>query len=104
MAVSARDAEREYRELGNRGFSKLDVVADSVDVYVPSIVHGEIHGRDAYEAVLCELRAGFPDWHVTVGDIFASNEMVMNGCTVTGAHEGEYMWTRADSGGQHEQR
>lgn len=90
MTVAARDVEREYRELWNEDFSKLDVVAESVDVSVPSMSDGEIHGRDAFEAYLRELRTGFPDWHVTVDDVLAGDGMVMKEWTVTATHEGEY--------------
>jgi steroid delta-isomerase-like uncharacterized protein len=90
MAQATRDVEREYRELWNGNFSKLDVVAESVDVSVPSMSDGEMYGRDEFEAYLRELRAGSPDWHVTVNDVLASDELVMKEWTVTATHEGEY--------------
>ncbi|WP_372910663.1 ester cyclase [Salinigranum sp.] len=90
MMTAAQEVEQEYRELWNGDFSKLEVVAESVDVYVPSLSDGEIHGRDAFEAYLRDLRTGFPDWHVTVDDILTSDGMVMKEWTVTATHEGEY--------------
>lgn len=81
---------RDYTELWNGDFSKLDVVAESVYVRVPSLSDGEIHGRDAFEAYLRELRTGFPNWHVTVDDTLASDGVVMKEWTVTATHEGEY--------------
>jgi steroid delta-isomerase-like uncharacterized protein len=90
MTQATRDVEREYRELWNGNFSKLDVVAESVDVSVPSMSDGEMYGRDESEAYLRELRAGSPDWHVTVNDVLASDELVMKEWTVTATHEGEY--------------
>ncbi|MFA9417290.1 ester cyclase [Natrinema sp. HArc-T2] len=90
MTQTAVDVEREYRELWNGDFSKLDVVADSVDVYVPSLSDGEFHSREAFEAYLRDLRTGFPDWHVTVDNILADDEMVMKEWTVTATHNGEY--------------
>lgn len=80
----------DYTALWNGDFSKLDVIAESVDVYVPSLADGEIHGRDAFEEYLRELRTGFPDWHVTMDDMVASNGVVMKEWTVTATHEGEY--------------
>lgn len=90
MTLAAREVEREYRELWNGDYSKLDVVAESVDLSVPSMSDGEIHGRDEFEAYLRELRTGFPDWHVTVDEILATDELVMKEWTVTATHEGEY--------------
>jgi len=80
----------EYTGLWNGDFSNLDVVAESVDVSVPSLSDGEIHGRDAFEAYLRELRTGFPDWHVTMDDTLAGDGVVMKEWTVTATHEGEY--------------
>lgn len=90
MTLAAREVEREYRELWNGDYSKLDVVAESVDLSVPSMSDGEIHGRDEFEAYLRELQTGFPDWHVTVDEILATDELVMKEWTVTATHEGEY--------------
>jgi steroid delta-isomerase-like uncharacterized protein len=90
MSTAARAVEREYRALWNGDFSKLDVVSESVDVDVPSLADGEIHGRDAFEAYLRDLRTGFPDWHVTVDDILTDDEMVMKEWTVTATHDGTY--------------
>lgn len=80
----------DYTALWNGDFSKLDVVAESVDLYVPSLSDGEIHGRDAFEAYLRELRTGFPDWHVTMKDMLANEDVVMKEWTVTATHKGEY--------------
>jgi steroid delta-isomerase-like uncharacterized protein len=90
MATTARAVEEEYRELWNGDLSKLDVVAESIDVEVPSMTDREIHDRDAFEAYLRELRTGFPDWHVTVDDVLADDGTVMKEWTVTATHEGEY--------------
>jgi steroid delta-isomerase-like uncharacterized protein len=90
MATTARAVEEEYRDLWNGDLSKLDVVAESVDVRVPSMSDREICSREAFEEYLRELRTGFPDWHVTVDDILVDDGMVMKEWTVTATHEGEY--------------
>jgi steroid delta-isomerase-like uncharacterized protein len=90
MATTGRAVEEEYRQLWNGDLSKLDVVAESVDVHVPSMTGREIHDRDAFEAYLRELRTGFPDWHVTVNDLLSEDGLVMKEFTVTATHEGEF--------------
>jgi len=76
--------------LWNGDCSKLEVVPESVDVYVPAPSEGEVHGRDAFESYLRDLRAGVPDWHVTVDDTLAEDGVVTKEWTVTATHESEY--------------
>ena len=90
MATTGLAVDDEYRKLWNGDFSKLDVVAESVDVHVPSMTDREINDRDSFEAYLRELRTGFPDWHVTVDDLLEEDGLVMKEFTVTGTHEGEF--------------
>lgn len=67
MARATREVQHAGRELGNRDFSKSDVVADLADVSVPLMPAGEIHGRDAFGAHLRSFRTGFPEWYVSLG-------------------------------------
>lgn len=80
----------DYTALWNGDFSKLEVVSESVDVYLPALSDGEVHGRDAFESYLRDLRTGFPDWHVTVDETLAEDGVVMKEWTVTATHKGEY--------------
>lgn len=50
----------------NRDFSTLDVVVDVVDVSVPVMPAGEMHGPDEFDAHLRRLRTGVPEWDVSL--------------------------------------
>jgi steroid delta-isomerase-like uncharacterized protein len=80
----------DYVDLWHGDFSKREVVAESATLSDPGLPEGEIHGRDAVEAFLRELRTGFPDFHVTIDDHLTSDETVMAEWTATGTHEGEF--------------
>lgn len=80
----------DYLELWNGDFSKLTVVSESVAVYDPSAPGGEVHGRDELEAFLRELRAGFPDFQLTIDVMLVSDDVVMGEWTFTGTHDGEF--------------
>lgn len=80
----------DYLEVWNGDFSKLTVVSESVTVYDPSAPGGEVHGRDALEAFLRELRAGFPDFQLTIDVMLVSDDVVMGEWTFTGTHDGEF--------------
>lgn len=80
----------DYVDLWNGDFSKLDVVSETVAVYDPGAPDGEVHGRDALEALLEDVRTGFPDFQVTVEDTLTSEDLVMGEWTATGTHEGEF--------------
>ncbi|MDS0476835.1 ester cyclase [Natrinema sp. 1APR25-10V2] len=80
----------DYTALWNGDFSKLDAVAESVDVYHHAAPDGEIHGREALEAFIREFHSGFPDFNITVDEWISSNGIVMKEWTMTGTHEGEF--------------
>jgi steroid delta-isomerase-like uncharacterized protein len=80
----------DYTELWNGDFSKLEVVADSVDIYHPSAPDGELHGREALESFIREYHSGFPDFHIEVHDWISQDEVIMKEYTMTGTHEGEF--------------
>lgn len=80
----------DYVDLWNGDFSKLDVVSESVSVYDPGAPDGEVHGRNAFETFLEEVRTGFPDFQVTIEETLASDDLVMGEWTATGTHEGEF--------------
>jgi steroid delta-isomerase-like uncharacterized protein len=84
------NAYQDYEDLWNGDFSKLSVVAESIAVYNPSLPDGELHGREAFEAYLREIRSAFPDWQVVADDLLVGDGIVMKEWTITGTHEGEY--------------
>jgi len=81
---------QDYENLWNGDFSKLDVVAESFAFYSPGVSDGELHGREAFDAYLREVRSAFPDWQVVADDLLAGDGLIMKEWTVTGTHEGEY--------------
>jgi len=81
---------QDYEDLWNGDLSKIDVVAKSITFYSPALPEGELHGREAFEAYLREVRSAFPDWHVVADDMLAGDGIVMKEWTVTGTHNGEY--------------
>jgi len=81
---------QDYEDLWNGDLSKIDVVAESITFYNPSLPDGELHGREAFEAYLREIRSAFPDWHVVADDLIAGDGIVMKEWTITGTHKGEY--------------
>lgn len=59
---------REAMEVWGGDFSKLDLAAESIDVYHAALPDGEVHNRDAFEAFLGEFTTAFPDFQVTIDD------------------------------------
>jgi steroid delta-isomerase-like uncharacterized protein len=80
----------DYEDLWNGDRSKLSVVAESITFSSPGVPGGELHGREAFEAYLHEVRTAFPDWHVAVDDLLAGDGIVMKEWTATGTHDGEF--------------
>lgn len=81
---------QDYEDLWNGDFSKVEVVAESFAFHSPGVPDGELHGREAFEAYLREVRSAFPDWQVVADDLLAGDGLIMKEWTVTGTHEGEY--------------
>jgi steroid delta-isomerase-like uncharacterized protein len=81
---------QDYEDLWNGDLSKMDVVAESIALSNPALPDGELHGREAFEAYLREVRSAFPDWHVVADDLLVDEGVVMKEWTITGTHEGEY--------------
>ena len=80
----------DYLALWHGEYSKIDAVSDSFVAYEPSAPSGEVHGPDAFEAYVRELRTAFPDFTITVEAALEDAEMVMTEWTGTGTHEGEF--------------
>ena len=73
----------------NGDSSKIDALAESVDVYNPGLSDGEVHGRAAYDSYVQELRTGLPDFHFTEDMIVSRGDVVIVEFTITGTHDGE---------------
>jgi steroid delta-isomerase-like uncharacterized protein len=69
--------------------SKIDALAESVDVYNPGLSDGEVHGRAAYDSYIQGLRTGLPDFHFTENLIVSGGDVVIVEFTITGTHDGE---------------
>jgi steroid delta-isomerase-like uncharacterized protein len=80
----------DYLALWHGEYSKIDSVSDSFVAYEPSAPGGELHGPDAFEAYVRELRTAFPDFTITVEAALEDAETVMTEWTGTGTHEGEF--------------
>jgi steroid delta-isomerase-like uncharacterized protein len=80
----------DYLALWHGEYSKIDSVSDSFVAYEPSAPDGEVHGRDAFEAYVRELRTAFPDFTITVEAALEDAEIVMTEWTGRGTHEGEF--------------
>lgn len=67
-----------------------DLVSESVVVRNPSAPEGVVRGRDELEAFMRGVLAGFPDFHVSVLEMFAGDNRAMYEAELTMTHEGEF--------------
>lgn len=70
--------------------SKVDAMAESLDVYNPGLPEGSVHSRDAWAAYLRDIHRGFPDISFTVDAIATNGDIVMVESTVAGTHTGSF--------------
>jgi len=80
--------ERMFEEVINNG--NLGV-ADELfaDDFVDHGPMGDIHGRDAFKALVAQWRDAVPDVHCTVKDVFADGDRVAWLVHTTGTHTGD---------------
>lgn len=78
----------DYTALWNGDFSKLDVVAESVEIHHHAAPGGLVRGREALEAFIREFHSAFPDFHIAVDDWLGGDGVAMKEWTMTGTHEG----------------
>lgn len=71
--------------------TKLEVYAETVNRYDPFMPDEGVHGRDAFEKDLRDVKMAFPDVHVTADEMLVSDDVAMIEWTWTGTHEGEFM-------------
>ena len=75
----------------NGDSSKIDVIAESVDVYGPALPEGEVHTRDAWESFIRANRQGFPDIEFSMKELVAGDGVAMAELTISGTHQGDFM-------------
>lgn len=75
----------------NGDASKIDAIAEDVDVYGPALPEGEVHSREEWASFIEANRAGFPDIEFTIQELVAGDDVVMVELTITGTHTGEFM-------------
>jgi steroid delta-isomerase-like uncharacterized protein len=66
-----------------------ELVEPDVLIHMPMPIQAT--GAQALKQVWAMLLRGLPDVHVTVEDLIAEGDKVVNRNTVTGTHQGEYM-------------
>ena len=70
--------------------SKLDVYAETVSRYDPFMPDEGVHGRDALEKDIRDVKEAFPDVRVRADNLLVSEDVAMLEWTWTGTHEGEF--------------
>ena len=68
------------------GKGNLQAVAD---FYHPQAKHGEDFSIEGFQKGVSSLRTAFPDFKVTINDIFATGDKVITEVTYTGTHTGK---------------
>jgi steroid delta-isomerase-like uncharacterized protein len=61
------------------------------DAVIRTPVPIDVTGAQALKLVFTTLHRAYPDLHITVEDLIAEGDKVVNRNTVTGTHQGEYM-------------
>lgn len=84
--IAAQEAFGEAVNTGTLAFDDL-VAADSVD-HDPA--PGQDPGPQGYRDMFTELRTAFPDLHVEVEHLSATEEDVAFAYTITGTHDGSF--------------
>jgi steroid delta-isomerase-like uncharacterized protein len=92
--TSNKAAFRRFQDAMNTGDAEL--VSQAIDeVFAPDVKqHTPFEATGAQtlkEMVFARLYRAFPDLHITVEDVIAEGDKVVERDTVTGTHQGEYM-------------
>ncbi|MEU1199981.1 ester cyclase [Streptomyces sp. NPDC005813] len=83
--IAAQTAFAEAVVTGNLDTLDTVVAPDSVD-HDPA--PGQVQGPDGYKAMFGELRTAFPDLHVEVEHLLATDDELAFAYTITGTHLG----------------
>jgi steroid delta-isomerase-like uncharacterized protein len=85
------DVVRDALAWSNGDESKIDAIAEDVDVYGPGLPEGEVHSRAEFASFLEANREGFTDDEIAMQELVAGDEVVMVELTVSGTHTDELM-------------
>ena len=94
MGDEATDTERVVHDAFDRlngDSSKIEAIAESVDVYGPALPEGEVHSRDEWASFIRANRNGFPDIEFSMQELVVGDTVAMAELTLSGTHEGEFM-------------
>lgn len=84
------DVVRDFIAWENGDETKVDVVAESIDMYNPGLPEGVVHDRERYANYLHEVHKGFPDVRFEINDMAVRDDMVMVEVNIAGTHTGEF--------------
>jgi steroid delta-isomerase-like uncharacterized protein len=91
--TSNKAAFRRLQDAMSSGDAEL--ISQTIDdVFEPDVKQHtpfEATGTQALKEVFARLYRAFPDLHITVEDLIAEGDKVVERDTVTGTHQGEYM-------------
>ena len=94
MGDEATDTERVVHDAFDRlngDSSKIEAIAESVDVYGPTLPEGEVHSRDEWASFIRANCNGFPDIEFSMQELVVDDTVAMAELTLSGTHEGEFM-------------
>lgn len=78
-SVDYEQLVKDYEDLWNGDFSKMDIVTESVAIYSPAHPDGEVHGRDEFEEFLRHIHEAIPDFELSKNteDMLTGDGIVM---------------------------
>ncbi len=94
MGGEATDTERVVHDAFdwlNGDSSKIEAIAESVDVYGPALPDGEVHSRDEWASFIRANREGFPDIEFSMQELVAGDTIAMAELMLSGTHQGEFL-------------
>lgn len=78
--------------INNAQFNLLTKLLDEKVVWHdPLLPSGEVRGVEGFRNVLEMFRKAFPDLHITIQDMFSSNDRVTTRFVINATHEGDLM-------------
>lgn len=101
VSVDAQDCETRNMEMVKTYWTEvwskgnLGAVAD---FYHPHAKHGEDFTIEGFQQGVASLREAFPDFKVTINDIFVTGDKVVCEVTYTGTHTGRKMFKQEPLG------
>jgi steroid delta-isomerase-like uncharacterized protein len=75
----------------NGDATKIDVIAESVDVYGPALPEGEVHSRSEFASFIEANHKALPDVEFAIQELLAGEGVAMAEFTLKGTHQGDFM-------------